>query len=115
MNGQLVFGFNGNHGDVLFVYNDRVVIRQKGVNIFGGITDSNDKTISFSDLADIRIQDADYGNIGYLQFSLSGENQKIHDVLNSIRDEDTVFFVAAKNEKAKEIYDFISTKLQKPA
>ena len=112
---QLIFGFNGNNGDVLFVYNDRFVIRQKGSNIFGGINEGNDKTIFYFDLSDIRIQEADFGNIGFLQFSLTGKNQITQDVLNSKRDENTIFFTAAKNEKAKAIYDFILTKIHNPA
>lgn len=108
---KTVFFFDGGVGDKLSVYEDRVVIKHKGVLNFMAMGIHGDKTIYYSDLTAIQYK-AGGMLAGHIQFSLLGGNESRGGVLNAASDENTITFNADKNAEAQKICEYINNKLR---
>ena len=97
-----VYEFDGGVGDRLTVYEDRVIIKHKGVLNFMAMGIHGDKTIYYSDLTAIQYK---AGGLlaGHIQFSMLGGNESRGGVLNAASDENTITFNQDKNSEAQEI------------
>ena len=108
----LIYEFDGGVGDILFVFEDRVTIRHKGVLNFFAMGMKGDKTIYLSDITSVQLKEAGF-TAGYIQFSLPGGNQGAGGVFDAAQDEDTITFGADKNDSAKEIANYLNEALRK--
>ena len=104
-------------GELLEVYEDKVVITPKGVlGLLGGKGLQGAKTIPFFSISGIRLKD--YGVLaGYMHFSTQGEVSK--GVLDTISDENTFTFAGMmpgekkrQNELAHKIKQYVENKIQ---
>ena len=110
MNENAIFTFDGGVGDILFVYDDRIVIQHKGVlNLFAmGL--KGDKTIYFNNITSVQLKKAGW-TAGYLQFSILGGRESVAGVLGATQDENTITFNSNKNDEAETIAEHINKKL----
>lgn len=106
-----VFLFDGGVGDKLTVYEDRIIIKHKGVLNFMSMGIHGDKTIYLSDLTAIQYK-AGGALSGHLQFSLLGGNESRGGVLSAASDENTITFGADKNNEAQKIHEYLNNKLR---
>lgn len=106
-----VFFFDGGIGDKLTVYEDRLVIKHKGVLNLMSMGIHGDKTIYFTDLTAIQYKPAGVLS-GHLQFTLLGGNESRGGVLNAASDENTITFVSEKNSDAEKIHEYLNNKLR---
>ena len=100
----LVYNFNGGAGDILLVYEDRIVIRRVGLGnaLIMGL--KGDKTIFFSDITSIQHKAAGTGfTAGYIQFSLPGGKEPQGGVWQAVHDENTITF----KENTKEVGEMV--------
>lgn len=99
--------------DTLVVFEDRVIIRHKGVaNILAmeGIT--GDKTIYITDITSVQFKSANKILSGHIQFSLPGGNEAKGGLLAAAGDENTVTFIDTMNEKAQEIQIYLNQRIR---
>ena len=100
----LVYNFNGGAGDILLVYEDRIVIRRIGLGnaLLMGL--KGDKTIFFSDITSIQHKAAGSGfTAGYIQFSIPGGKEAQGGVWQAVQDENTITF----KENTKEVGEMV--------
>lgn len=108
---KAVFEFDGGVGDKLTVYEDRIVIKHKGVLNLMAMGIHGDKTIYYSDLTAIQFK-AGGMLAGHIQFSVLGGNESRGGVLSASGDENTVTFNADKNREAQTIHEYLNNKLK---
>ena len=110
MNEKIIYEFDGGVGDILFVYDDRIVIQHKGVlNLFAmGL--KGDKTIYFNNITSVQLKKGGW-TAGYLQFSILGGRENVAGVLGATQDENTITFNSNKNDEAEKIAEYINKKL----
>lgn len=111
MENTVIYELNGCVGDILYVYEDRIVIKHKGILNFMAMGLKGDKTIFFSDLTSIQLKKAGLTS-GYLQFSLPGGKENTGGVFGATQDENTITFVANMNNLAEEVHEYINTKIR---
>ena len=110
MNENVIFEFNGGVGDILFVYNDRIVIQHKGVLNLLAMGLKGDKTIYFNNITSVQLKKAGW-TAGYLQFSILGGRENVAGVLGATQDENTITFNSDKNDEAERVAEYINKKL----
>jgi len=108
---KTIYEFNGGVGDILYVYEDRIVIKHKGIlNLFVmGI--KGDKTIHYSDLTAVQFKKAGWTS-GHIQFSILGGRESVGGVMAASSDENTITFGNNMNKKAEEIVNYINQKIK---
>jgi len=95
-------------GGALDVYDEKIVIRRKGVLAFLNHGMKGDKEVPISKITSIQFKQAGTIINGYIQFSLPGGNESKGGVFAATKDENTIMFTkqqAPNFEKAKEILD----------
>jgi len=100
----IVYNFNGGAGDILLVFEDRIVIRRTGIGnaLLMGL--KGDKTIFFSDITSIQHKAAGSGfTAGYIQFSIPGGKEAQGGVWQAVHDENTITF----KENTKEVEEMV--------
>jgi len=98
-------------GDLLEVYEDKVVITPKG---FIGLMNKGlkgSKTIPLSSISAIQFKKPGF-TAGYIQFTIPGGNESQGGVFSANYDENTVTFYHSQDELALEIKDYIERKIQ---
>jgi|SRR5690606_17270922 len=95
-------------GDILEVYQDRVVIKRKGVMnlLIHGL--KGDKEILIEAITSVQFKKAGTFTNGYLQFGILGGNEGTGGLFQATQDENTVVFTAPQQtdfEKAKQLID----------
>lgn len=110
MNGYPIFEFNGGVGDMLTVFEDRVVLSHKGVlNLFAmGL--KGYKTIYFNNITSVEFRPAGR-TAGFIQFSILGGRENVGGLLSAIRDENSITFNYDKNYEAGQVVAYIKQKL----
>ena len=108
-----IYEFDGGVGDILFVYEDRIVIRHKGVLNFFAMGMKGDKTVYLSDITSVQLKKVGMLTAGYLQFSLPGGNENNKGVFGATQDENSITFGADKNDKAEEIANYLNEALRR--
>lgn len=99
--------------DTLIVYEDRVIIRHKGiVNVLAMEGVSGDKTIYITDITSVQFKPANKILSGHIQFSLPGGNEARGGLLAAAGDENTVTFVYSVNDKAQEIQSYLNQRIR---
>ncbi len=106
-----VFEFDGKNGDILIVYEDRIVLKHKGVLNVLAMGVHGDKTIYFTDLTAVQFKRAGF-TVGHLQFSLLGGNESRGGVIAASSDENTITFVESKNYEAEKAHNYINNKIR---
>ncbi len=112
---QPIYVLDGGAKDVLYAFEDRVVISHHGVLNALSMGIKGDKTIYYSDITSVQYK-APGILTGYLQFSLPGGNENQGGVFSAINDENTITIVAKnaakRAAKAQEVVDFLNKKLR---
>lgn len=104
------FCLKGKNGQ-LYVYDNRLVIKRKG--LFGFLSQgfAGDKTIPFSTIQTVQIKDGSMLTNGYIQFGILGAIERRGGIYNAIDDENAVVFTKSQNNLATQIKDFIEEKI----
>ena len=98
-----VKGINGQ----VWVNRERVLISKKGVLatlIFGR---SKERIIEVRHLQSINFQEAGWSCNGYLQFQSNDNEEKVTDILNARKNENTIIFNGDNNSEAVKVLEFI--------
>ncbi len=107
---NIIYEFDGDVGDILFVYEDRIVIRHKGItNFFLGMAES--KTIFYSDMISAQVKKSGL-TAAYLKFSVPNEQSYEHARYGEAQNEKTVTFVDNMSDKAFEIERYINKRIK---
>ena len=105
-----VFHFDGGVGDILDVYEDRVVISHKGVLNFLAMGIKGDKTIYYNNITSVQFKKSGW-TAGYIQFSINGGRENVGGLLGATQDENTITISGNKNSEAEKIVAYINKKL----
>lgn len=105
-----VFYLDGGTGDILEVYEDRIVISHKGVLNFFAMGIKGDKTIYYNNITSVQLKKAGV-LAGYIQFSIHGGRENIGGLLGATQDENTITINMTKNIEAERIVTYINKKL----
>lgn len=111
MEDSVVLRFDGGIGDILLVYEDKVVIQHKGLLNMMAMGMKGDKTIFISSITSIQLKKAGLTS-GYLQFSLPGGNESRGGALKAMSDENSIAFNSKKNKEAEEIVNYLNNAIR---
>lgn len=104
-------------GNILNVYEDKLVIKTKGVLGFLVQGLAGDKTIPMESVRSVQFRKGGSFVNGFIQFGIAGAIEKQGGVLNAAGDENSVVFYKEYNETAERIKlyveDFISNRNNK--
>lgn len=106
-----IYKLDGGVGDILLVYEDRIVIQHKGVLNAFAMGLKGDKTLYYSDITSVQYKKPGW-TAGYVQFSLPGGRENTGGVFGATQDENTITINAKVANLAEEIVDFINKKLR---
>ena len=106
-----IYVFDGGVGDVLFVYEDSIVLKHKGALNALAMGVHGDKTIFYSDLTSVQFKRAGL-LAGHIQFSLMGGRESTGGVLAAASDENTITFNSDVNEMAEKVVAYIENKIR---
>lgn len=107
---KTVYEFDGGVGDILLVYEDRVVLRHKGVLNFFAMGIKGDKTLYYADITSVEYKRSGV-LAGHIQFSIPGGNEHTGGVFSSASDENTI--TVSKNEEiAEKVVSYINNKIK---
>jgi len=108
---NVVCEFDGGQGGILFLYEDKVIVRHKGIlkkyisNLEG------DKAIPLSNISTVDFNKCGLFSVGYIHIFPHGV-VKSKKYVSTEDDENKIFFTVDKNEKAEEIVNLINKALQ---
>lgn len=103
--------FDGGCGDILFIFEDRLIIRHKGVANFLAMGLKGDKTIYYGDLTSVQFKKAGF-TPGYIQFSLAGGREDRGGVSSATSDENSITLISDTNVEAEKTVSFINKKIR---
>ena len=105
--------FDGGLKDVLYMYEDRVVISHRGALNALAMGIKGDKTIYYADITSIQHKKPGFAS-GYIQFSIPGGNESRGGIFSAMSDENTIALKsdAAIMHEAKEVVDFLNQKVR---
>lgn len=106
-----VFHLDGGVGDILCVYEDRVVIQHKGVLNFFAMGMKGDKTLYYSDITSVQYKKPGF-TAGYIQFSLPGGRENTGGVMGASQDENTITLNSKVASEAEKVVEYINNKLR---
>ncbi len=108
-----VFELDGGVGDILIVYEDRLIIRHKGALNFLAMGIKGDKTLYYSDITSVQYKVP--GRLsGHIQFSLPGGLESTGGVMAASADENTVTITGKDGTAiiAEKVVEFINQKIR---
>lgn len=108
-----IYELDGGVGDILFVYEDRVMIRHKGALNFLAMGIKGDKTLYYADITSVQYKRP--GNLsGHIQFSLPGGRESTGGVMAASSDENTITITGKGKsaEIAEKVVEFINQKIR---
>ena len=103
--------FDGGVGGILELYEDRIVIKRKGLISFMAHGLKGDKTIYYNNLTSVQFKKGNYLVNGYIQFSIKGGNESRGGAFAATSDENTIMITVQKNDEAEEVVEYINNKL----
>lgn len=106
-----VFHLDGGVGDILCVYEDRVIIQHKGVLNFFAMGMKGDKTLYYSDITSVQYKKPGF-MAGYIQFSLPGGRENTGGVMGATQDENTITLNSKVASEAEKVVEYINNKLR---
>lgn len=100
-------GVNGQ----LYVYDNRIIIERKGFLGFVSHGLAGGKTIPIKNIVTLQYKEA--GNMvnGFIQFGIRGAVEASAGIFNSVENENSVIFTNDNSSSAKEIKDFIESRI----
>lgn len=111
MENTVIFEFDGGAGDYLTVYDDRVIIKHKGLLNALAMGVKGDKTIYLSDVTAIQYKKPGF-TAGYLQFSVPGGKENIGGAFGATQDENTITISGAnRSAEAEKIAQYLNNHL----
>jgi hypothetical protein len=105
-----VFHLNGGVGDILCVYEDRVVIQHKGVLNFFTMGMKGDKTLYYADITSVQFKKPGLLS-GYIQFSLPGGKEDTGGLSSAFQDENTIT-LSGNAAEAEKVVNYINQRLR---
>ncbi len=106
-----VFKLDGGLGDILIVYEDRIVIKHSGIlNTLVGVT-NGEKTIFYTDLTAIKFATPKLLSSGYIQFTIMG-NSEANAVYSSGQENAIVIKKKNYTGEVQQIIDYIQEKIK---
>jgi len=111
MQGNLIYEFNGGVGDILWVYEDRIVIKHKGIMNFFIMGTKGDKTLYYSDITAVEFKKPGW-TAGRIQFSLPGGRESTGGAFEAAGDENTITFKTEMTSQAESVVDYINERLR---
>lgn len=106
-----VFEFDGAVGDILEVYEDRIVILHKGMFNLLTMGSKGEKTIYFNNITSVQIKLAGFAS-GYIQFSINGGRENMGGLFGAMCDENSITIGdERKNKEAEQVVSYINKKL----
>ena len=109
-----IYKLDGGAKDVLYVYEDRVVISHRGALNALAMGIKGDKTIYYTDITSVQFKKPAW-TAGYIQFSLPGGNENQGGVFSAMSDENTISLLAGDEriiQQANEVVEFINQKIR---
>jgi len=103
--------FESGVGDILEVYEDKIVIKRKGVTSFMVHGLKGDKTIYYNNITSVQFKKGNNWINGHIQFSIKGGNESRGGSFAAASDENTIMITAKKNDEAEEVVEYINNKL----
>ena len=99
------------YGAILEVFDNKVIIKRRGVASFFIHGLKGDKTFFFQDITAVQLKKASALTSGYIQFSIPGGNESKGGLLAAVNDENTFVFRDKRvNELVAEINNHIEQK-----
>ena len=108
---RVVYELDGGVGDVLLVYEDRVVIKHKGVLNLMAMGIKGDKTLYYSDITAIQYKRPGV-LAGHIQFSILGGVEHTGGVFSAGSDENTITINSGTEVLAEKVVNYINQKLK---
>ena len=108
---KVVHELDGGVGDILLVYEDRVVIKHKGFLNLMAMGIKGDKTLYYSDITAIQYKRPG-ALAGHIQFSILGGVEHTGGVFSAGSDENTVTINSGTEVLAEKVVDYINQKLK---
>lgn len=107
-----VYCLNGGVGDILYVFDDRITIKHKGVLNFFAMGIKGDKTIYYTDITAIQFKKAGALIGGHIQFTLMGGTEDKGGAFSASGDENTITINSEVNELAEEVVSYMNNKIR---
>lgn len=108
---RFIYELDGGVGDILFVYEDRVVIKHKGFLNLMAMGIKGDKTLYFSDITAIQYKRPG-ALAGHIQFSILGGVEHTGGVFSASGDENTITINSGTEVLAEKVVEYINQKLR---
>ena len=106
-----IYELDGGVGDILLVYEDRVVIKHKGVLNLMAMGIKGDKTLYYSDITAIQYKRPGV-LAGHIQFSILGGVEHTGGVFSAGSDENTITINSGTEVLAEKVVNHINQKLK---
>lgn len=105
-----LYSLRGVNGQ-LYVYDNRIIIERKG--FFGFLSQglAGGKTIPMKNIVSLQYKEAGSMVNGFIQFGIQGAVEASAGILNSVENENSVIFTNDNSSSAKEIKNFIESKI----
>lgn len=108
---SLPYELDGGVKDYLEIFEDRVIIKHRGVLNAISMGVKGDKTIYYSDITSVQYKKPGFSS-GYIQLSIPGGNENKGGVFSAMSDENTVAISADANlHTVSKVVDFINKKI----
>jgi len=111
---RIVFELDGGVGDILVVYEDRVIIKHKGALNFLAMGMQGDKTLYYCDITSVQYKKPSWIAGGYLQFSLPGGRESVGGLFAASSDENTITLSNSSKvvQLAEKVAEYINAKIR---
>lgn len=106
-----VYYLDGGVGDILVVYEDRILIRHKGALNFFAMGIKGDKTVYYTDITAIQFKKAGFV-AGHIQFAIMGSHEDKGGAFSAAGDENTITIGSEQNAYAEEIVNYMNSKIR---
>lgn len=113
MKDNVIFSLNGAFGELLLIYDDRVVIEYKGMTKSLDIDEKEDKIIYYSEISHIKYLIPDLMG-GYIQIFLCRERENKNSIFSTRQDENIVILQKSKENAylSQMVIDYIEDKIK---
>lgn len=94
-------------GGEIEAYQNKIILRPKGLLGFALKGLKGDKTIYLKDISSIQFKNAGLFTNGYIQFAFHGGKEAKGGLFQATKDENTIMFNASQQSQFEEVRDFI--------
>ena len=106
-----VYKLDGGVGDILFVYDDRVVLHHEGFLNLLAMGVKGDKTLYYADITSVQYKRPG-ALAGHIQFTMPGGKEHTGGAMSAGSDENTITISGNSGLLAEEVVDYINKKIR---